>query len=106
MPGKVVLIAGGFGLGLVFVLFFVAAAAKARAVVLIGRDAPLIERALQNVVPVVRAASMDDAVQRAHELAQPGDTVLLSPGWASFDMFKGYDQRGDVYTAAVQRLPQ
>src|SRR3569623_1037044 len=79
---------------------------KVRAVVLIGRDAPLIERALQNVVPVVRAASMDDAVQRAHELAQPGDTVLLSPACASFDMFKGYDQRGDVYTAAVQRLPQ
>src|SRR3569623_1360610 len=106
MPGKVVLIAGGIGKGQDFAPLKEAAAAKARVVVLIGRDAPLIERALQNVVPVVRAASMDDAVQRARELAPPGDTVLLSPACASFEMFKGYDQRGDVSTAAVQRLPQ
>jgi len=106
MPGKVVLIAGGIGKGQDFAPLKEAAAAKARAVVLIGRDAPLIERALQNVVPVVRAASMEEAVQRARELAQSGDTVLLSPACASFDMFKGYDQRGDVYSAAVQGLPQ
>src|SRR3569623_2794024 len=105
MPGKGVLIAGGIGKGQDFTPLKEAAAAKARAVVLIGRDAPLIERALQNVVPVERAASMADAVQRAHELDQPGDTVLLSPACASFDMFKGYDQRGDVYSAAVQGLP-
>lgn len=106
MPGKVVLIAGGIGKGQDFAPLKEAAAAKARAVVLIGRDAPLIERALQNAVPVVRAASMDEAVERARELAQSGDTVLLSPACASFDMFKGYDQRGDIYSAAVQRLPQ
>lgn len=103
MPGKVVLIAGGIGKGQDFSPLKDAAAAKARAVVLIGRDAALIERALDGVVAVAHAANMDEAVQHARTFAQPGDTVLLSPACASFDMFKGYDHRGDVYTAAVRR---
>ena len=104
MPGKVVLIAGGQGKGQDFSPLKDAAAAKARAVILLGRDAPLIERALAGVVPVVHVADMDEAVSRARELAQAGDTVLLSPACASLDMFKGYDHRGDVFTAAVRRL--
>src|SRR3569833_388054 len=105
MPGKVVLIAGGLGKGQDFTPLKEVAAAKARAVVLMGRDAPLIERALADAVPVIHVTSMEEAVQRAAELAQPGDTVLLSPACASFDMFKGYDHRGDAFIAAVRGLP-
>lgn len=104
MSGKVVLIAGGDGKGADFTSLRQAAAEKARGVVLIGRDAPIIEVALDGVVPVVRAADMDDAVAQARALAQPGDSVLLSPACASFDMFNGYEHRGRVFTDAVQRL--
>jgi UDP-N-acetylmuramoylalanine--D-glutamate ligase len=104
MPGKVVLIAGGLGKGQDFTPLKDAAAAKARAVVLLGQDASLIESALAKTVPVVHVRDMDEAVERAAHLAQEGDTVLLSPACASFDMFKGYDHRGEVFTAAVRRI--
>jgi UDP-N-acetylmuramoylalanine--D-glutamate ligase len=100
----VVLIAGGLGKGQDFTPLKAAVAAKARAVVLMGQDAPLIEGALAGVVPVVQARDMDEAVERAAHLAQEGDTVLLSPACASFDMFKGYDHRGAVFIAAVRRI--
>jgi UDP-N-acetylmuramoylalanine--D-glutamate ligase len=103
MPGKVVLIAGGLGKGQDFRPLKAAAAAKARAVVLMGQDAPMIEAALAGAVPVVRAATMEAAVEEAARLAKEGDTVLLSPACASFDMFKGYDHRGEVFSAAVRR---
>lgn len=103
MSGKVVLIAGGLGKGQDFTPLKAVAATKARAVVLMGQDALVIERALARVVPVVHARDMDEAVERAAHLAQEGDTVLLSPACASFDMFKGYDHRGEVFTAAVRR---
>jgi len=101
MPGKVVLIAGGLGKGQDFTPLKAAVAAKARAVVVLGQDAALIERAVAGAVPVVHAGDMDEAVARAAALAQEGDTVLLSPACASFDMFKGYEHRGEVFTAAV-----
>ena len=73
--------------------------------VLIGRDAPAIERALAPTgTPIERAASMQDAVARAFEAAQAGDVVLLSPACASFDMFRNYDHRGEVFCAAVKEL--
>jgi UDP-N-acetylmuramoylalanine--D-glutamate ligase len=99
--GKVVLIAGGDGKGADFSPLRQAAADYARGVVLIGRDAPLIEAALQNVVPVVRARDMEAAVWAAHHLARNGDQVLLSPACASFDMYSGYEERGRVFVAAV-----
>lgn len=104
MPAKVVLIAGGLGKGQDFTLLRVPVAAKARAVVLIGQDARLIAQALRGTVPLVHAADMSDAVAKAQALAQPGDCVLLSPACASFDMFSGYDERGRVFTAAVEGL--
>ena len=104
MTDPVVLIAGGDGKGADFSALRNACAAHARAVVLIGRDAPLIETALQNVVPVAQAADMTQAVRRARELAQPGDVVLLSPACASFDMFRNFEQRGDVFRAAVKEV--
>jgi UDP-N-acetylmuramoylalanine--D-glutamate ligase len=102
--GRVVLIAGGDGKGADFTPLGAAVEQKARAVVLIGRDAPLIAAVLEGRAPLVRAADMADAVAKADELAQPGDCVLLSPACASFDMFDDYAHRGRVFAEAVRRL--
>ncbi len=104
MTRPAVLIAGGDGKGADFTALKPVVAAHARAVVLIGRDAPQIEAALAGVVPAVYARDMRDAVARSRALAQPGDAVLLSPACASFDMFKNYEHRGQVFTQAVQEL--
>jgi UDP-N-acetylmuramoylalanine--D-glutamate ligase len=105
LPGQVVLIAGGDGKSQDFTPLRAALAGKARAVVLIGCDAPLIAAALGNSIPQYSAADMAQAVVRAAELAQAGDSVLLSPACASFDMFSGYEERGAVFAEAVRRLP-
>jgi UDP-N-acetylmuramoylalanine--D-glutamate ligase len=103
--GRVVLIAGGDGKQQDFAPLREAVAGAARAVVLIGRDAPAIESALTGSgARIERAASMADAVARAFAAAQPGDAVLLSPACASFDMFTDYKQRGEVFCAAVREL--
>lgn len=99
-----ILIAGGDGKGQDFTPLRDVLATKARALVLIGRDAPLIAHAVGSVLPVVHADDMESAVRQARELAKPGDAVLLSPACASFDMFTGYTQRGDVFCDAVRRL--
>jgi UDP-N-acetylmuramoylalanine--D-glutamate ligase len=104
MTSPVVLIAGGDGKGQDFSGLKSAAAEHARAVVLIGRDAPLIEAALGGVVALRRARDMHDAVRIAREFAQPGDVVLLSPACASFDMFRNYEHRAEVFRAAVEDL--
>ncbi|HKK13200.1 MAG TPA: UDP-N-acetylmuramoyl-L-alanine--D-glutamate ligase [Gammaproteobacteria bacterium] len=103
MPGPVVLIAGGDGKGADFTPLREPLVRRGRAAVLIGRDAPAIETALAGVVPVVRAGTMDEAVERARELARSGDDVLLSPACASFDMFSNYEERGRVFADAVRR---
>ena len=104
LPGSVVLIAGGDGKSQDFTPLRAALMDKARAVVLIGRDAPLIAAALGDRIPRHSAADLAQAVARAAELAQAGDSVLLSPACASFDMFSGYEERGAVFAAAVQGL--
>lgn len=102
---KVVLIAGGEGKGQDFAPLADAVAGAARAVVLIGRDAPLIAAAVAGArVPVVRAGTMEQAVAQALGAALPGDVVLLSPACASFDMFANYKQRGEAFCAAVREL--
>jgi UDP-N-acetylmuramoylalanine--D-glutamate ligase len=100
----VVLIAGGQGKGLEYADLAAAIAARARAAVLIGETADELERLVAGRVPVRRAASMDDAVRVAADLAQPGDVALLSPAAASFDMFTDYAARGDAFRAAVAAL--
>ncbi|MCC6302420.1 MAG: UDP-N-acetylmuramoyl-L-alanine--D-glutamate ligase [Gammaproteobacteria bacterium] len=104
LPGRVVLIAGGLGKGQDFSPLRELVAAKARAVVLIGRDAPLIEAALDNVASIHYAGDMHAAVARAATLARPGDSVLLSPACASFDMFQGYEDRGRRFVAAFEEM--
>ncbi|KQP37858.1 UDP-N-acetylmuramoyl-L-alanine--D-glutamate ligase [Pseudorhodoferax sp. Leaf274] len=99
---RVVLILGGEGKGQDFAPLAAPVAAFARAVVLIGRDAPLIRAALADAgVALHDAGAMDEAVRLAAGRAQPGDAVLMSPACASFDMFRNYEHRAEVFRAAV-----
>ena len=101
----VVLIAGGDGKGQDFAPLAPAVQKHARAVVLIGRDADAIAAALGPTgVAIERAATMEVAVESALDLAQEGDAVLLSPACASFDMFRNYGHRGDVFAVAARAL--
>ncbi|HET9579380.1 MAG TPA: UDP-N-acetylmuramoyl-L-alanine--D-glutamate ligase [Usitatibacter sp.] len=107
MRSPVVLIAGGDGKGQDFTPLAPAVASKARAVVLLGRDAPAIASALEPAgVPLERAGSMEQAVEAAFELAREGDAVLLSPACASFDMFRNYKHRGDVFAEAARAIAE
>ncbi|MET3441935.1 UDP-N-acetylmuramoylalanine--D-glutamate ligase [Variovorax paradoxus] len=100
---RVVVILGGEGKGQDFSPLAEPVRQYARAVVLIGRDAPLIEQALASTgVSLMHAGSMEEAVNIAAARANPGDAVLLSPACASFDMFKDYEHRAAVFREAVQ----
>ena len=102
---KVLLIAGGEGKGQDFAPLAAPVAERASRVLLIGRDAPLIARALAaSGVPLQTCASLEEAVAEAARAARPGEAVLLSPACASFDMFRDYRHRGEVFAAAVGRL--
>lgn len=102
-----VLIAGGDGKGQDFSPLASAVKGYARHVLLIGRDAALIKTAItQTGVPIEYCASLEQAVVRAAEIAQSGDAVLLSPACASFDMFKGYAHRAQVFIDSVRGLAQ
>jgi UDP-N-acetylmuramoylalanine--D-glutamate ligase len=97
---RTVLILGGEGKGQDFSPLAAPVREFASHVLLIGRDAPLIEK----VTGGERCASLEQAVQRAARLAKPGEAVLLSPACASFDMFRDYKHRGEAFAAAVRRL--
>jgi UDP-N-acetylmuramoylalanine--D-glutamate ligase len=100
-----VVILGGDGKGQDFSPLKTAVANHARGVVLIGRDAPKIRIALDGCgIPIMNAVSLEEAVQAAAARALPGDAVLLSPACASFDMFRNYEHRAEVFKAAVQAL--
>ena len=104
---QLVLILGGEGKGQDFSPLAAPVARHCRAVVLIGRDAPLIRSALDaGGVPLLDATSMDDAVQQAAGLAHAGDAVLMSPACASFDMFDNYEHRARVFCGAVAELAE
>lgn len=102
---QAVVILGGDGKGQDFTPLKAAVMGHARAAVLIGRDADRIALALEGSgTPVVRARDMADAVRRSAELAQQGDAVLLSPACASFDMFRNYQHRAEVFVTEVEHL--
>lgn len=102
---QVVVILGGEGKGQDFSPLAAPVQRYVRAVLLIGRDAPLIRAALaQTGVTQLDASSMADAVQQASAQAHAGDAVLMSPACASFDMFDNYEHRAQVFVAAVQAL--
>jgi len=105
LTGPLILIAGGQGKGADFSPLVDAVKDKVRAVILLGEDAALLEKVLGDVTSVLRVTSMEEAVAQAQLLAQSGDTVLLSPACASFDMFAGFAARGDAFMQAVRALP-
>ncbi|MDQ3979195.1 MAG: UDP-N-acetylmuramoyl-L-alanine--D-glutamate ligase, partial [Actinomycetota bacterium] len=100
---SVVLVAGGRNKG-IDLSPLAAAASHIRAVVAIGEAGPDVAAAFEGLRPVVRAASMTEAVEAAAGLAQPGDVVLLSPACASFDQYRSYAHRGEDFAQSVRAL--
>ena len=99
-----VLIAGGKYKGGNFIDLAEPLRARGASVVAIGEARPLIHAALDGVVPVTDAVSMDDAVRTAARQAIDGGTVLLAPACSSFDMFRDYVERGQAFITAVRTL--
>ena len=104
IAGKLLLIAGGDGKGADFSALKAPVSKFCRAVVLLGRDAERLADALGDGVPLLRVNNLEEAVARCTELAQPGDAVLLSPACASLDMFKNFEERGQLFARAVEAL--
>ena len=105
IPGKLIIIAGGVGKNADFFPMAAIIEKYARHVVLIGEAASDLAKAINGRVKTSHASSMDEAVLQCAQAAQPGDSVLLSPACASFDMFNNYEHRGRVFTDIVSQLP-
>jgi UDP-N-acetylmuramoylalanine--D-glutamate ligase len=104
-PAKVVVILGGDGKGQAFEPLAEPLRRRARAVATIGQDAGRIEPVVQSAsVPFERHATLEDATRWAYSVAEAGDAVLLSPACASFDMFRDYGHRAEVFVDSVMRL--
>jgi UDP-N-acetylmuramoylalanine--D-glutamate ligase len=101
---KVILIAGGDAKGADMNELAPVIQQKAKCVVLMGKDGPLIAQALADSVPVYTAENMNQAVKIAAGIAQSGDSVLLSPACASLDQYKNYQDRGEKFSKAVMAL--
>jgi len=104
MGRPVVLISGGQSKGADFSQFADAVQRYTRQVLLVGEDRLWIAEAIGNRVPVTLADDLNHAIRLASRWAQPGDAVLFSPACASFDMFKNFEHRGDVFRQLVQEL--
>lgn len=102
--GGVILIAGGRDKGADFRPLRGPASEKAKAVVLIGEAAPTLSGTLKSCTRIEFAKDMRDAVRRARRIARPGDTVLLSPACTSFDMFRDFEERGEIFKHEIERL--
>jgi UDP-N-acetylmuramoylalanine--D-glutamate ligase len=100
---RIVLIAGGKNKGL-DLASMASQPQRMRAVVAIGHSAELIEAAFAGVCRVQRAGSMQEAVESARRMAEPGDVVLLSPGCTSYDWYSNYGERGDDFAECVKNL--
>lgn len=104
IPGKLILIAGGIGKNADFSLLVPAIEKYVKTVILIGEAATILANAIGDKADVRFADSMEEAVAAANQVSSAGDSVLLSPACASFDMFNNFEHRGDVFTAIVQGL--
>jgi UDP-N-acetylmuramoylalanine--D-glutamate ligase len=99
-----VLILGGRDKGNDYSRLFELVKKNVRAVVAIGESAEKVEKAFRPFVPIRRAVSIEEAINSARQLAQFGDSVLLSPACASFDWFKNYEHRGNMFKEIVNKL--
>lgn len=106
LPRPVTLIAGGKDKGGDYSPLAELVRERVAHLVLIGQAAARIEESLGGLTHTVRASTLEEAVAKSRELTAPGGSVLLSPGCSSFDMFKSYEERGDVFVRAVQSLPE
>ncbi|MAW33272.1 MAG: UDP-N-acetylmuramoyl-L-alanine--D-glutamate ligase [Proteobacteria bacterium] len=105
--GTAIPILGGDGKGQDFTPLRIAVSVSCRAVILIGRDKAIIATVLEGLkIPIVLADSMEDAVNGAFKKAKRGDSVILSPGCASFDMFKDYKERAQYFINSVNFLAE
>ncbi|MFN7971641.1 MAG: UDP-N-acetylmuramoyl-L-alanine--D-glutamate ligase [Acidobacteriota bacterium] len=102
IAGPVAIILGGRDKGATWSELVPLLRGRARIVLTVGEAAPIVEAALAGEVAMTRVASMRDAVAEARRATHPGDTVLLSPGCASFDMFRSYEHRGQVFAEEVR----
>ena len=105
VKGNVWLIAGGKGKGAPYQPLVDAARGKVKGVLTIGKDAPVIVDAFAGTCPLHDCGTLDVAVRKAAEISTPGDVVLLSPACASYDQFKHFEHRGDVFKQLVKELP-
>jgi UDP-N-acetylmuramoylalanine--D-glutamate ligase len=106
VPRRVVLIAGGRDKGGDYAPLAEALGRVGRAAILIGEAADKMQVAFEGVLPIERAATLEAAVDAARRLAAPGDAIVLSPACSSFDMFRDYAHRSEVFRAAVARVTQ
>lgn len=104
IQGKIILIAGGLGKNADFSPLLPAIKTYVKKVVLIGADALILEKLLRDHVPLEHADSMEKAVHIADQAARAKDSVLLSPACASYDMFKNFEHRGEVFSDCVKDL--
>lgn len=104
--GKTILILGGRGKNAPYAPLIELIERSVRSLVLIGEDADNIESQLSGHAEIIRAVSIDDAVKKGCENAISGDSILLAPACASFDMFKSFEERGEVFKAAVRKLSE
>jgi UDP-N-acetylmuramoylalanine--D-glutamate ligase len=105
-PGNLLVILGGKDKGSDYSILKKSLRQHARMVLLIGDATDKIQSQLNGVIPLERAGTLARAVERASELARPGDTVLLAPACASFDQFENYEQRGRVFKQLVRSLAE
>jgi len=103
---KIILIAGGQGKGQDFSPLKEVVKNKVKHLILLGEDAEHLNAELKNYTEVSLVDDISQAVNKANEIAESGDAVLLSPACASFDMYSGYEQRGDAFVTAVKEKLQ
>lgn len=106
MKENIILIAGGYDKGSVYDEFIDAFDGRVKSLILIGVTAPKIRAAAEaaGFTAITMAKDMEECIERAWEMAQPGDVVLLSPACASWDMYDNFEQRGDHFRECVQKL--
>ncbi len=106
LSGPLLVIAGGQGKEVDFSQFGQHLARRCQFVCLIGESGPLIEAAVGDAAETMQAVSMQEAVEECYRRAEPGDTVVLLPGCASFDMFEDQTRRGEQFTRVVREIAQ
>lgn len=104
IKGQIVLIAGGQGKGADFKDLRDIVAKYVKSIVVIGVDAKLIKKSLEDISNIVEADTLEEAISIARTMAKHGDMVLLSPACASLDMFRDYNHRGEVFAEVVSNL--